>query len=83
MGRDGRAGTNGATDDQLPRVEIARLVWRRRWPSFDSVTDLKLKINTFVEQNKLHPKPSMCTATLESIPARIERLFNVLDEIGH
>jgi transposase len=43
--------------------------------SFESVTDLKHKINAFVEHYNQHPKPFMWTATAESILAKLERLW--------
>ena len=51
--------------------------------SFDSVTDLKRKINTFVEQYNQHPKPFMWTATAESILAKLERLCKVINGTRH
>lgn len=42
--------------------------------SFDSVADLKRKIDEFVKHYNQHPKPFMWTATAESILAKIERL---------
>ncbi len=51
--------------------------------SFDSVTDLKRKINTFVDHYNQHPKPFMWTATTESILAKLERLCKVINGTGH
>lgn len=51
--------------------------------SFDSVTDLKRKINAFVEHYNQHPKPFMWTATAESILAKIERLCKVINGTQH
>jgi hypothetical protein len=42
--------------------------------SYDSVRDLKRKINEFVVHYNQHPKPFRWTATTESILAKIERL---------
>jgi len=39
--------------------------------SFDSVTDLKRKINEFAEHYNQHPRPFMWTATAESILAKL------------
>jgi transposase len=51
--------------------------------SFDSVTDLKRKINEFVDQYNRHPKPFMWTATPESILAKLERLCKVINGTAH
>jgi len=51
--------------------------------SFASVTELKRKINEFVEHYNEHPKPFMWTATTESILAKIERLCKVSSGTGH
>lgn len=51
--------------------------------SFDSVTDLKRKINEFVERYNQHPKPFMWTATADSILAKLERLCKVINGTGH
>lgn len=51
--------------------------------SFDSVTDLKRKINEFVEHYNQHPRPFMWTATAESILAKIERLCKVINGTPH
>jgi hypothetical protein len=45
--------------------------------SFDSMPDLKRKINEFVEHYNQHPQPFMWTATAESILAKLERLGKV------
>jgi hypothetical protein len=42
--------------------------------SFDSVADLKRKIDEFVKHYHQHPKPFMWTATAESILAKIAQL---------
>jgi transposase len=47
--------------------------------SFDSVADLKRKIDEFVKHYNQHPKPFMWTATAESILAKIERLCEVIN----
>lgn len=51
--------------------------------SFDSVPDLKRKINEFVEHYNQHPKPFRWTATAESILAKIERLCKVINGTSH
>jgi putative transposase len=51
--------------------------------SFDSVTDLKRKINDFVEHYNQHPKPFMWTATAESILEKIERLCKLINGTRH
>ncbi len=51
--------------------------------SFDSVTDLKRKINEFVEHYNQHPRPFMWTATAESILAKLERLCKVINGSQH
>jgi hypothetical protein len=51
--------------------------------SFDSVPDLKRKINEFVEHYNQHPKPFMWTATADSILAKLERLGKVICGTQH
>ena len=51
--------------------------------SFDSVADLKRKIEAFVTRYNQHPKPFMWTATTESILAKLERLCKVINGTGH
>ena len=51
--------------------------------SFDSVPDLKRKINEFVEHYNQHPKPFAWSATAESILAKIERLCKVINGTSH
>jgi transposase len=51
--------------------------------SFDSVADLKRKIDEFVKHYNQHPKPFMWTATPESILAKIERLCKVINGTRH
>ncbi len=51
--------------------------------SFNSVADLKRKIDEFVKQYNQHPKPFMWTATAESILAKIERLCKVINGTQH
>jgi putative transposase len=51
--------------------------------SFDSVTDLKRKINEFVEHYNHHPQPFMWTATAQSILAKLERLCKVINGTSH
>lgn len=51
--------------------------------SFDSVADLKRKINEFVEHYNQHPRPFMWTATADSILAKIERLCKVINGTRH
>jgi transposase len=47
--------------------------------SFDSVIDLKRKIGEFVDHYNQHPRPFMWTATTESILAKLERLYKVIN----
>lgn len=49
-----------------------------RRESFDSVTDLKRKIDAFVKHYNQHPKPFMWTATAESILVKIKRLCKIV-----
>src|ERR1700687_5794314 len=51
--------------------------------SFDSVPDLKRKINDFVEHYNQHPQPFMWTATADSILAKLERLGKVICGTQH
>ena len=51
--------------------------------SFDSVTDLKRKIEAFVKQYNKHPRPFAWTATAESILGKIERLCKVINGTPH
>jgi putative transposase len=51
--------------------------------SFDSVTDLKRKINAFVDNYNQHPRPFKWTATADSILAKIERLCKVINGTSH
>ena len=51
--------------------------------SFDSVTELKRKINEFVEHYNQHPRPFKWTATADSILAKLERLCKVINGTGH
>lgn len=51
--------------------------------SFDSVNDLKRKINEFVQHYNQHPRPFNWTATTESILAKLERLCKVINGTGH
>jgi putative transposase len=51
--------------------------------SFDSVRDLKRKIHDFVDHYNQHPRPFMWTATANSILAKLERLFKVINETRH
>ena len=51
--------------------------------SFDSVTDLKRKIDEFVAHYNQHPRPFMWTATAESILAKLERLCKVINGTSH
>lgn len=51
--------------------------------SFDSVPDLKRKINDFVEHYNQHPTPFMWTATADSILAKLERLGKVICGTSH
>ena len=51
--------------------------------SFDSVPDLKRKINEFVKHYNQHPKPFMWTATADSILAKLERLGKVICGTPH
>ena len=51
--------------------------------SFRSVTELKRRINEFVEHYNQHPRPFMWTATSDSILAKLERLCKVINGTGH
>jgi putative transposase len=51
--------------------------------SFDSVRDLKRKIQDFVEHYNQHPRPFMWTATVDSILAKLERLCKVINGTQH
>jgi transposase len=51
--------------------------------SFDSVPDLKRKINEFVEHYNQHPKPFMWTATADAILAKLQRLGKVICGTSH
>lgn len=51
--------------------------------SFESVTELKRKINEFVDHYNQHPRPFMWTATAESILAKLERLCKVINGTAH
>ena len=51
--------------------------------SFDSVAELKRKINEFVEHYNQHPRPFMWTATAESILSKLERLCKVINGTRH
>ena len=51
--------------------------------SFDSVADLKRKIDDFVEHYNQHPRPFMWTATADSILAKLERLCKVINGTRH
>jgi transposase len=50
--------------------------------SFNSVTDLKRKINAFVDHYNQHPQPFMWTATAETILAKLERLCKIINGAG-
>ncbi len=54
-----------------------------RRSSFDSVADLKRKINAFVEHYNQNPRPFKWTATADSILAKIERLCKVINGTPH
>ncbi|WP_258532316.1 IS630 family transposase, partial [Xanthomonas oryzae] len=54
-----------------------------RRDSFDSVADLKRKINAFVEHYNQNPRPFKWTATADSILAKIERLCKVINGTRH
>lgn len=51
--------------------------------SFDSVPDLKRKINEFIEHYNQHPKPFRWTATADSILAKLQRLGKVICGTAH
>ena len=51
--------------------------------SFDSVADLKRKIDTFVKHYNQHPTPFRWTATAESILGKLERLCKVINGTQH
>ncbi|MEJ8419845.1 IS630 family transposase, partial [Xanthomonas oryzae pv. oryzae] len=54
-----------------------------RRDSFDSVADLKRKINAFVEHYNQNPRPFKWPATADSILAKIERLCKVINGTPH
>jgi putative transposase len=51
--------------------------------SFDSVADLKRKIDAFVKHYNQHPRPFTWTATADSIIAKLERLCKVINGTAH
>ena len=51
--------------------------------SFESVSDLKRKIETFVKHYNHHPRPFRWTATADSILAKLERLCKALNGTAH
>jgi transposase len=51
--------------------------------SFSSVTDLKRKIQRYVEHHNQHPQPFVWTATADSILSKIERLCKVINGTSH
>jgi putative transposase len=51
--------------------------------SFQSVSDLKRQINTFVDIYNQHPKPFKWAATADSILAKLERLCKVINGTQH
>lgn len=51
--------------------------------SLRSVTELKRKINEFVEHYNQHPSAFMWTATAESILTKLERLCKVINGTAH
>jgi putative transposase len=51
--------------------------------SFDSVADLKRKIDAFVKHYNQHPRPFRWTATSESILGKLERLCKVINGTRH
>jgi len=51
--------------------------------SFNSVPDLKRKINAFVEQYNQHARPFRWTATDDSIFEKLERLCKVINGTAH
>ena len=54
-----------------------------RGGSFDSVADLKRKINEFVEHYNAHPRPFKWTATADSILEKLARLSKVINGTQH
>ncbi|OLG85607.1 transposase, partial [Xanthomonas oryzae pv. oryzae] len=70
---------NDATHKQVERW--FGLITQRtiRRGSFDSVADLKRKINAFVEHYNQNPRPFKSTATADSILAKIERVCKVIN----
>lgn len=54
-----------------------------RHGSFQSVTDLKRQIDTFLDNYNQHPTPFKWVATADSILAKLERLCKVIDETQH
>ena len=51
--------------------------------SFQSVSDLKRQINTFVDNYNQHPKPFKWAATADSILAKLERICKVINGTQH
>ncbi len=51
--------------------------------SFQSVSDLKRQINTFVDNYNQHPKPFKWAATADSILAKLERVCKVINGTQH
>jgi transposase len=51
--------------------------------SFSSVTDLKNKIERYIDHHNQHPQPFVWTATADSILAKIERLCKVINGTSH
>lgn len=61
--------------------QITRQAIRRG--SFDSVPDLRAKIERYVEHWNEHPQPFVWTATTESILAKLERLCKFINGTRH
>ncbi len=51
--------------------------------SFDSVSELKRRINEFVDNYNQHPRPFAWTATADSILAKLKRLCKVINGTAH
>ena len=62
-------------------MRIANQSIRRGW--FQSVSDLKRQINTFVDHYNQHSKPFQWAATADSILAKLERICKVIDGTQH
>jgi len=69
----------GAAGDDVALITTPAI----RRGSFDSVADLRRKIDEFVKHYNQHPRPFMWIATAESILAKSERLRKVINCTRH